>query len=174
MGEIKSTLELIMEKTRDMVPSEEEKQAFRTREMEAEVRGLVQKYLDSMLDTEKIREELDSFEGDSRDPARRCLVRECAGRLDPEEVPGPLLDLMEQAAGVDPPPFLSCLGKYRERMDREAAEAGKRLAERIRRKGLSGDAVRPNIRSDRNWLEFLEEQRTSLREEAVGLAEASG
>jgi hypothetical protein len=171
LGEIKSTLELIMEKTRDMVPSEEEKQAFRAQEVEVEVRGLVQKYLDSALDLEKLREELERFKGEDRQTAQRSLVRECAARLDPEEDPAPLIDLMKSAAGVDPSPYLERLKRCRERLDREAEKAAQRVLERIKRKGISGDAIRPNIRSDEEWTALLESQRASLKEELEKLAQ---
>jgi hypothetical protein len=46
MAEIKSTLDLVMEKTKNLNLSNAEKQDQKNKEMESRLRGLVQKYQD--------------------------------------------------------------------------------------------------------------------------------
>ena len=55
MGEIKSTLDIIMEKTKGLTMTEEEKTAFKSKEMEGKVKGALQKFLDGILDVERLK-----------------------------------------------------------------------------------------------------------------------
>ena len=70
MAEIKSTLDIIMEKARDINVSEEEKKAFQRNEFEGKARGLLQKLLDGLLDLAPIL-----FTCWQRHPATRHALR---------------------------------------------------------------------------------------------------
>ena len=54
MGEIKSTLDLVMEKTKHLSLSDEEKQSQKKAELEKRVNGLLQKYQDQVLSLEQL------------------------------------------------------------------------------------------------------------------------
>jgi len=49
MGEIKSTLDLVLEKTKNLTLSSEEKEEQRQKEIENRIKGMMQKYQDGML-----------------------------------------------------------------------------------------------------------------------------
>ena len=49
MAEIKSTLDIIMEKAKKFSVTEEEKKGFKRQELEGKIKGLVQKALDGVL-----------------------------------------------------------------------------------------------------------------------------
>ena len=53
MAEIKSTLDLVLEKTRDMTLSSDEKQQQQREAIETRFRGLLQKYIDGSLTREQ-------------------------------------------------------------------------------------------------------------------------
>ena len=59
MGEIKSTLDLVMEKTRHLTLSQEEKKAQKEIEVNKRLQGLLQKYQDNLLKKENLKKELD-------------------------------------------------------------------------------------------------------------------
>jgi hypothetical protein len=61
MGEIRSTLDIIMEKTEGLTISEEEKRAFQKSEIEVKVRGLLQRFIDGILDIERLAGEVEKF-----------------------------------------------------------------------------------------------------------------
>ena len=48
MGEIKSTMDIIMEKTKGLTMTEEEKAEYKHKELTGKVRGLIQKFLDGI------------------------------------------------------------------------------------------------------------------------------
>ena len=58
MGEIKSTLDIIMEKTKGLTMTEEEKTEYRQQELTGKVRGLIQKFLEGVLKLEKFKVEV--------------------------------------------------------------------------------------------------------------------
>jgi len=58
MGEIKRTLDLIMEKTKNLTMSPEEKEEIRRQEWLKKTRGWIQKFLDDLVDMDKIKTEL--------------------------------------------------------------------------------------------------------------------
>lgn len=58
MGEIKSTLDIVMEKTKHLSMTAEEKQAGKIEEIESALKGLVQKYQDRVLKPEQYRGEM--------------------------------------------------------------------------------------------------------------------
>ena len=57
MGEIKSTLDLVMEKTKHLSLSDEEKQNQKNSEIEKRVNGLLQKCRDQILSTDELQKE---------------------------------------------------------------------------------------------------------------------
>ena len=59
MGEIKSTLDLVMEKTRHLTLSQEEKEEQKHIEVDKRLKGLLQKYQDNLLKKEQLEKELD-------------------------------------------------------------------------------------------------------------------
>ena len=59
MGEIKSTLDLVMEKTRHLTLSQEEKDSQKKVEVHKRLKGLVQKYRDNLLKKDGLGKELE-------------------------------------------------------------------------------------------------------------------
>ena len=56
MAEIKSTLDLIMERTKNLTLTKEEKKAIHTKEVKCRVRGWFQRYGDGSLTIRDIKE----------------------------------------------------------------------------------------------------------------------
>ena len=59
MAEIKSTLDLVMEKTRNLSLSSEERAEQKSKEIRSQIRGLIQKFQDQIISS-------DRFESDYR------------------------------------------------------------------------------------------------------------
>ena len=58
MGEIKSTLDIVLEKTKHLKLSQDEKRAQKSKEFEKRLMGLLQKYLDQLLNLHQLQKEL--------------------------------------------------------------------------------------------------------------------
>ena len=61
MSEIKSTLDLVMEKTRHLTLSQKEKEAQKRIEVNKRLQGLLQKYQDDFLKKDNLKKELDNL-----------------------------------------------------------------------------------------------------------------
>ena len=85
MGEIKSTLDLVMERTKNLTLSAEEKQAQKQLETENRIKGLVQKLQDGLLTYNQLKTEYESFKKESNLSDNSLLVREILTRLDPDQ-----------------------------------------------------------------------------------------
>ena len=64
MAEIKSTLDLVMEKTKNLSLSSEERQAQKSKEIESRLRGLLQKFKDQALSADKFKSEYQKLKKD--------------------------------------------------------------------------------------------------------------
>lgn len=169
MGEIKSTMDLVMERTRHMVLTDEEKKAQRRSEFLRKLRGVLQKYQDQALSMEEtvdaIRGAMQGHEGDLIGP----VADEIIARIDPEGDNDALLDLL---LNVDPD-----RGRAAESLLKDHAETMARLAETRTREmrnrlkdahAIAGAAVVPNLSADPAWRAAVEQRRASLRETLAG------
>ena len=99
MAEIKSTLDIIMEKAKKFSVTEEEKQGFKRQELEGKIKGLVQKTLDGILDSERFQVELAALQAKEKDLVDQILKEEVVARLEVEANSEALLKMLEYAAG---------------------------------------------------------------------------
>lgn len=164
MGEIKSTLDIIMEKAQDFTVTEEEKKAFQKKEVEVKVRGFLQKYLDGLMEIESFKQEMGAFGGNQQEMAREALKRECLDRIDPEADNARLLKLLDHLDDKNTLHLLEILSEFQKDLEKERAVREKAVRERLRRAGVSGKAVIPNIEGDLEWIRYKSERRESFYE----------
>ncbi|MEW6664261.1 MAG: hypothetical protein AB1512_03440 [Thermodesulfobacteriota bacterium] len=165
MGEIKSTLDIIMEKTRGLTLTEEEKRSFKEQELAAKVKGLFQRYLGADLTRERLAEELAalSTRGMDREKVKRVLIGEAVQAIQLGEDNNSVLKLLEIMPGIDLAALRTILADYEKKLliRREAQE--KKLMLRLGENGISGSAVVPNLSADREWEGLLAEMKEELR-----------
>jgi hypothetical protein len=161
MGEIRSTLDIIMEKTKGLTMTAEERQAIQRNEIGGKVRGLVQKYLDGALDLEKLRDEITAMEGDRQGMALESLKEECT-HLDPDGDASPYLKILEMLLKADTGPVKKVLSAYHEEMDQRKRSWEARAMERLRRRDISGSALVPNLRADPAWMDVVSEEKAAF------------
>jgi hypothetical protein len=154
MAEIRSTLDIIMEKTKGLTMTAEEREAIQRNEIEGKIRGLLQRYLDGVWDLEKVQTEITAMEGDSQGMALLSLKEEC-GHLDPDRDAAPYLKILETVLKVDTGPVKKLLSAYHEEMDRRKRSWELRAMEQLRRRDISGSALVPNFRADPAWLDVV-------------------
>ncbi|SEM55818.1 hypothetical protein SAMN04489760_12212 [Syntrophus gentianae] len=150
MAEIKSTLDLIMERTKGLTMTEEEKKALHSRELRGRVKGWVQKCLDGTLDLVRLQEEIEK--GKATEPELlSALFSELLERIDPDGENDLLFQIMEGVLRRDAAPLRGLIGGY------EAEHAEKTQAMTVKAKndlaqrGISGSAVLPNLDRDLQW-----------------------
>jgi hypothetical protein len=164
MGEIKSTLDIIMEKTKGLTVTKEEKERFRKKEAEGKVRGLLQRFLDGFIDSERLKNEMGDLGNKHYGMITEALLRECMGRMAPGADNTKLLDALENAVGLDIAPIQKILRDYnldreQQKMDRQQA-----IQKKLEESGISGTAVIPNINADQDWIRYLSEMKKEFQE----------
>ena len=148
MAEIKSTLDIIMEKAKKFSVTEEDKEGFRRRELEGKIKGLVQKTLDGVLDLERFRVELVALQTREKDLVDQILKEEVVGRIETETKSETLLRMLEYIAGLSSHTVRKTLADYENKGEKQKESRRKALLESLEKKGISGSAVLPNLDTD--------------------------
>jgi hypothetical protein len=164
MAEIKSTLDIIMEKTKGLTMTEEEKETFRKKETERKVRGLLQRFLDGFIDAERLKDEIGSLGEKRYAIAREALLRECMGRIEPGADNTILLDALENAVGLDIAPIQKVILDYNQDLEQQKMDRKQVLQKNLQGLGVSGTAVIPNIDTDEEWIRYLSEMKKGFQE----------
>ncbi len=165
MAEIKSTLELVMERTRNLTMSESDRRDHAAAELRAGVNRLIGKYLRSELDVDRFQKELDRIEKEFPGSSAKAAAAEIAKRIDPAEDNGPLLELLRDGCGKDVTGMESLLKKYGERDDLFAAEAAGKILGGLLELGISGSAVIPNTASGKDLTNMRQQMLQEFRKD---------
>ena len=153
MGEIKSTLDLVMEKTRHLKLSQEEKEEQKQDEIQKRIKGLIFKYQDKLINKQQLKKDLEDLRSSYRETADQVLRREILGGVDLDKDNTSHLELLKEICGLEVSGLEAVLHDYqgliRESADNRAKEAKESL---FKKRFISGSAVIPNLGRDTEWL----------------------
>jgi hypothetical protein len=164
MAEIKSTLDIIMEKAKKFSVTEEERKGFKRQELEGKIRGLVQKALDGVLDSERFQVEVAALQAKEKDLVDRILRDEVVARLEAEANSEALLKILEYVAGPASPAVRKTLSEFEKKGEKQKESRRKALIEDLKMTGISGSAVLPNLDADPEWARVRSELRRDMQE----------
>ena len=165
MAEIKSTLDIIMEKAKKFSVTEEEKQGFKRQELEGKIKGLVQKALDGILDSERFEVELLALQAKEKDLVDQILKEEVVARIELGANNELLLKLLENIAGLASTAIRKVLAEFEKKAEMQQESRRKALVYDLKKKGISGSAVLPNLDADPEWLRARSEVTRQLKDE---------
>jgi len=165
MAEIKSTLDIIMEKAKKFSVTEEERQGFKRQELEGKIKGLVQKTLDGVMGSEKLQVELAALQTKEKDLVDQILKEEVVTRLEVGANSEALLKILENAAGPASPAVRKVFADFERKAEEEKEIRRKALVENFKKKGISGSAVLPNLDADPEWHRARSEVTRQLKDE---------
>ena len=175
MGEIKSTLDLVMEKTKHLSLSAEEKQNQKMVEIEKRVNGLLQRYQDQVLSMEQLQVEYTRLKQELGLPDDRFLVNQALNKIDLGGDNRPLLELLNQLCGPEIAGINSILNEFQEEFNSAASYRMVELREDLARKYfISGSAVVPNLQADDAWRAAAGAIRSRYDEKLAGQREKIG
>lgn len=157
MAEIKSTLDLVMERTRNLTMSEEDRRQQSAAEFRDDVNRLIQKYLQNEIDGGRFRVELEKLESEVPGRGRKAALAEVAKRIDPALDNMPLIRLLRESFQIDASGIEKLLASFAETNDRFAVLASGKILENLKKSGISGSAVIPNANSDKGLIAANEE-----------------
>ena len=156
MSEIKSTLDLVMEKTRHLTLSQEEKEAQKRIEVKNRLKGLLQKYQDNLLRKENLEKEFDSLKTTYDLNVDEMLADLLLNRLKLGRNNTLFLELLSEICGLKVKGLEAIFRKFREAVKSATEERVDQIKTDLSKKRfISGSAVVPNLESDREWLSML-------------------
>jgi len=163
MAEIKSTLELIMERTKDLTMTEAEKEQFEKSEAEGRIRGILQKYMDDYIKLERVEKEIALLGQGQEALVKNILIKECINRIELENENVAIQKILQDIVNLDTVSMTKAILECRELIDKEKVTRKAGLMEGLRVNGISGSAVDPNLNGDDEWLKFLKKEKTKLK-----------
>lgn len=152
MGEIKSTLELVMERTRHLSLSDEERREQALSDFRKALSGMVRKVLDGALSPERFNEELKTLKSSSGIRDRRVLADLLEDRLSLDGDNDHLLLLLRESCGLDTTAVTAVLNRYAESMRSESTRQSDELKrDLLEKRGIHGSAVVVNLAANDSW-----------------------
>jgi len=152
LGEIKSTLDLVLEKTKHLSQSPEEKQAKAQKDVEDRIKGMLQKYQDGVSSLEQLQRDYEALKTEYRLTDNTIMAGRVINRLDPGLDNRALFEVLEDCCHLDSGGMADVINEYQAGYHTAAQNRMETLKESLAQKYLiSGSAVVPNLESDEKW-----------------------
>lgn len=146
MAEIKSTIELVMERTKHLIMSSEEKERQQAMELIEKIPGYIQKFLDGSIKEDAVIKAYSEIPSGYVKEARKKLVEAVIERIDLQSPPA-LFALVKKLLGEKDPvtPHIIELAEIRNHYEQKAGklkeELTQKISARLLEKNISGDAI---------------------------------
>ena len=149
MAEIKSTLELATERTKKITISKEEREEIKQQEILQKVNALFHRYMEGHLPLNEILRKIERMDEKTKPMAKEILLSQWMDALSLNEEDEKLLSGIEALKGkkIDDvkEKFHHLLSQYRQEREKIKQEVRTQSEEALRREGIYGSAVEPNI-----------------------------
>jgi hypothetical protein len=159
LAEIKSAIELAMERTKGLVMDDQEKQEAAAKELGLRIGGLLRRYLEEMIDWDDFRKEYAKLEG-KKAQKNQLLIDMALDVFDLSDNNDKVFDILSFVGGdVDDTlkkEIESLQHEFHETMRAGVEDVTKSITARLQKMGISGDGVEPNITEWDEWRSALE------------------
>ena len=170
MAEIKSTLDIIMERTKNLTMTDEEKASVRREKAEGKVKGWIQKYQDGAigLDTLKSDFEKEVTEYPEVLPILKTQLLDCV-KLNGDN--GRILRLLDDILGISSERIENMIQSSNRKIDILRIKRIESLGEQLKKRKIYGSSVVPNPNHGGNWQESILEAESDLRKQLKSLVQ---
>ena len=152
MGEIKSTLDLVLEKTKNLTLSSEEKETQKQKDVQNRIKGMVQKYQDGILTKNQLITDYELLKKDYALPHNNSLIDEITQRIEPDQDNQHLLELLQECCAIDTAAIEAIIENFRKAYLTASQNRSEQLRKDLaQRHNISGSAVLPNLEADEQW-----------------------
>jgi hypothetical protein len=160
MGEIKSTWDIVMEKTKGLKITSRDRERIKKGEQTSRINAIFHRYMDAQGDQDYLKKELEGLRGDEREVAERELLIQLLDTIDLSKDNGTIITGIETLKGKSVARTLEKLhllaSEYKASRDERAREIEGILRRRLTAAGISGSAVQPSLEGKRDWIEVME------------------
>jgi hypothetical protein len=155
MGEIKSTLELAMERTKKVSISEKEKEEIKQKEVLQKATSLFHRYQEGYLPLNDILKEIEKMEKKTAIMVKEILISQWIDALSLNDEAEKLLKGIESLKSRRTDELKEkhhhLFSQYQREKEAVQHRVKMELIESLREIGIDGDAVEPNIEPDELW-----------------------
>lgn len=158
MAEIKSAVELAMEKTKGLGLSREEKEKLKEEELHSRAQGLVNRFLEIDFHLKEVEKDLAKYDPGQREHLEKLMLHYLceAIMLDRDnDLIFQGIEAFEKKSKNTIKKIRELIEDYRQRQEKEYKQAEKVLLKKWERQGISGSAVQPKIEGSQEWQEAV-------------------
>jgi hypothetical protein len=160
MAEIKSTLELALERTKKMTISEKEKEEIRQKKLLETAKGLFHRYREGHAPLSELRKEIGRMDEKTSALVKDSLLSQWIDALSLKDEDERLIKGIEWLKNgrleQTLQRFRQLSSQYREEMEKIRQETRTQLVEALEREGIAGSAIEPNVTGNLLWKEAVE------------------
>jgi len=157
MAEIKSTLELALERTKKFSLSEKDREEIRQKEIQQRILSFFHRYRDNHLPLHDIQKELERMDEKTRHSVREGLLSLWTEGLSLDEQGEKFLKgiefLIRKEMGAVQEAFHQLRIQYQEEQIQIRQKMKALLIASLKEEGIGGDAVDPNVEANDLWKE---------------------
>jgi hypothetical protein len=168
MAEIKSTLDIIMERTKNLTMTDDEKASFRRKEAEGKVKGWIQRYQDGAIGLDKLRSDFEKEQAGYPE-VHLVLKSQLIGFLKLGGGNEKFLELFEEVLGISADTIQNTIHSLEREIDVLRIERTHGLGEELKKRNIYGSAVIPNPDHDGGWQKCILEVESDLRKQLASL-----
>jgi hypothetical protein len=155
MGEIKSTLELAMERTKKFAISEKEKGEMKQKEVLQRATSLFHRYREGHLSSNEILKEIERMEKNTRATVKELLLSQWIDALSLDDEDERILkgveSLKERSIAEIKQRFHHLLSQYQREKEKVKEKMRVQLTEVLKKDGIYGSAVEPKLEGSELW-----------------------
>ena len=171
MGEIKSTLDLVMERTRHLSLSAEEKKKQQLEAFQKRLQGILQQVADGTVRPEAVLEKTSALQQEMAVKDPKHLTQAVIDRIDPDGDNAPWLELIGKLSPEAAGPLQEILNTHMAQQRHLRHANLDRIRERLAEEnGIRGSAVEPNPQKDPVFKEELSVLRQAAIEQITAIA----
>jgi hypothetical protein len=155
MGDIKSTLELALERTKKFALSDKDKEEMKQKEVLQKASSLFHRYRDGHLSLNEVLKEVEKMEEKTATTVKQSLLSQWTDALslndDQERTFKGMEALKRQSLDEVRKKFHHLLSQYQGEKEKAKQKTNLHLTEVLKKEGIYGSAVEPNLEKSDLW-----------------------
>ncbi len=160
MGEIKSTWDIVLEKTKGLKITSRDRERIKKGELTSRIHAIFHKYMDDQGNQAYLKRELEGLRAEERKVVERELLLQLLDAIDLSKDNRTVITGIETLKGRPVAKVLEKLhllaSEYKASRDKRAMEIEKLLRLRLVDARISGSAIQPNLDGKKDWIEAIE------------------
>jgi len=164
LGEIKSTLDLVLEKTKNLTLSKDEKLSLAREELEKKIGGLLDRYLNNIFPISRLKEELKKIASNERNLSYKFLKKHLLAHFNLDSDNSSILSALSEVAGFYIIPLTILQNEYQSEKEDAKKDFTEKSLLSLQEMKVSGSAVVPNLYKIPDWDLFLKGLRKRYQE----------